>query len=179
MSRIGRKPVEIPNKVKIEVVDQLLKVTGPLGNLQENMPEGVTVNVSDKVANVGAPTKNRQNRGYQGLVRALLANMVVGVTKGYERKLEIHGVGYKAEAKGDGVLLSLGYSHQINFKLPKGVKAEIEKNTLVTIKGIDKQAVGQVAAQIRGFRGPEPYKGKGVRYLGEQIRRKVGKAGAK
>jgi large subunit ribosomal protein L6 len=135
------------------------------------------VTVDGGIAQVSAPPKARGNRGYRGLVRALLANMVTGVSKGYERKLTISGVGYKAETSGSTITFALGYSHPIVFDLPKGVEAQVEKNTLITLKGIDKQVVGQVAAQIRAFRKPEPYKGKGVKYAQEQIRRKVGKTG--
>ena len=178
MSRIGRKAVEIPDKVKIDVVGSLVKVIGPLGQLQTELPVGVGVSVEGKILRVAAPTLTRSNRGFQGLTRALLANMVTGVTRGYEKKLEISGVGYKAELKGDTLTFALGYSHPIELKLPKGVTAQVEKGTLVTVKGVDKQAVGQVAAQMRAFRKPEPYKGKGVKYATEHIRRKVGKTGA-
>lgn len=179
MSRIGRKPVEIPEKVKVDIVGNLVKVVGPLGQLETSLPVGVGVTLEGKILRVGAPAATRSNHGFQGLTRALLANMVRGVTKGYERKLEISGVGYKAELKGDTLTFALGYSHPIEFKLPKGVTAQIEKGTLITVKGADRQAVGQVAAQMRAFRKPEPYKGKGVKYADEHIRRKVGKTGAK
>jgi len=180
MSRIGRKPVAVPDKVKIEMKGRALHVEGPLGKLDAILPEGVTVSVDNGVANVSDPPPNRQNRGYQGLVRALLANMVNGVVKGYEKSLEITGVGYKAELKGDTLTFSLGYTHPIDLKLPKGVQAIVDKSqTKLTIKGTDKQVVHQIAAQIRGYKKPEPYKGKGVKYAGEQIRRKVGKTGAK
>jgi large subunit ribosomal protein L6 len=179
MSRIGRKPVDVPEKVKVDVAGTLVKVNGPLGQLNQTIPEGVTIEVEGNVLTVGSPEKTRANRGYQGMVRSLIHNMVVGVSEGYEKKLEINGVGYKAEQSGDTLTLSLGLSHQVHYKLPEGVKAELAKNTQLTIKGIDKQVVGQVAAQIRSFRPPEPYKGKGVKYADEQIRRKVGKAGVK
>ncbi len=179
MSRIGRRPVEIPDKVKVDVAVGLIKVSGPLGQLEQTVPEDVPVTVEASQVIVGEPKKSRSNRGNRGLVRSLIGNMVVGVSKGYEKKLEINGVGYKAEQSGDTLTLSLGLSHQVNYKLPKGVTAELVKNTQLTIKGIDKQVVGQVAAQIRNFRPPEPYKGKGVKYADEQIRRKVGKAGVK
>ncbi len=180
MSRVGRKPVAIPDKVKIQSSGRQLTVEGPLGKLDALMPEGVGVKVDGAVAQVTAPALTRANRGYQGLVRALLANMVKGVTAGYERSLEISGVGYKAELKGDQLTLSLGYTHPMSVTLPQGVQAIIDKSqTKVTIKGIDKQVVGQIAAQVRGFKEPEPYKGKGVKYAEEVIRRKVGKTGAK
>jgi len=179
MSRIGRKPVAIPDKVKVDIHGNSVKVTGPLGELNAIFPAEVPVAIEKNIIHVSAPKLNRQNRGYQGLVRALLANMVRGVTKGYEKKLEINGVGYKCEQKGETLVFALGYSHPIEFTLPKGVKAKIEKQTQITITGIDRQAVGQAAAQIRAFKKPEPYKAKGVKYADETIRRKVGKAGVK
>ncbi len=180
MSRIGRKPVQIPDKVKIEAKGHVLHVEGPLGRLDAIIPEGVGVTVEKGVARVEEPPETRQNRGFQGLVRALLQNMVVGVTKGYERSLEISGVGYKAELKGDLLVCTLGYTHTKDLKMPKGIQCIVDKNqTKLTIKGIDKQLVGQIAAQIRSFKKPEPYQGKGVKYAGEAIRRKVGKTGAK
>jgi large subunit ribosomal protein L6 len=180
MSRVGRKPIAVPEKVKVTVKERHVTVEGPLGKLDAIIPEGVTVKVDKNVINVGAPEAARNNRGYQGLMRALLANMVHGVLHGYERTLEITGVGYKAELKGDTVTFALGYSHLIHLKLPKTIKAVIDKSqTKVTIKGIDKQLVYQIAAQIRSYKKPEPYKGKGVKYAGENIRRKAGKAGAK
>lgn len=179
MSRVGRKPIPLPDKVKVSQNGRNLKVEGPLGNLDALLPEGLAISVDNNIATVGLPPPGRSSRGYQGLVRALMANMVEGVTKGYERKLQINGVGYKAELQGDTLVLSLGYSHPIQYKLPKGITAQVEKNTQVTVKGIDKQLVGQVAAQIRAFKVPEPYKAKGVKYAEETIRRKVGKTGAK
>lgn len=181
MSRVGRKPITIPDKVKVEVKGDVVHVTGPLGNLSHNLPRGVTVSVADGTANVGAPKKaTRTNRGYQGLFRALLANMVNGVTTGYHKSLDINGVGYKAELAGDTLTLSLGFSHTKSLKLPTGIKAEVNKQqNAIKIIGIDKQMVGQVAAKIRAFKVPEPYKAKGVKYADETIRRKVGKAGVK
>lgn len=179
MSRIGRKPVPVPDKVKVELKGHQLHVEGPLGKLDAIIPEGVTVNVEKGSANVGAPPITRASRGYQGMVRALLANMVKGVTQGFEKTLEISGVGYRAELKGDTLTFQLGYSHPIDLKLPAQITAKIEKQTIVTIKGVDKQVVGQIASKIRQFKTPEPYKGKGVKYSDETIKRKVGKAGAK
>ena len=180
MSRIGRKPVVVPDKVSVEAKEGWLHVSGPLGNLKTELPAGVGVSVKDGIASVSEPPATRGNRGYQGLVRALMANMVEGVTKGYQKSLKISGVGYKCEKKGDTLTFTLGYSHTIDLKLPQGLSAEVDKQqTNVTIKGVDKQLVGQVAARIRSFKTPEPYKGKGVMYADETIRRKVGKAGAK
>lgn len=180
MSRVGRKPVDVPDKVTINTKDGLLAVTGPLGTLEQRIPSGVKVVIQDGAAVVQAPPRNRSNAGFQGMVRALLANMVTGVTKGYEKGLAINGVGYKAELKGDVLTCALGFSHTKSIQLPKGIKCEVGKNqTEIKISGIDKQLVGQVAAQIRSFKVPEPYKAKGVKYIDEQLRRKVGKAGAK
>jgi large subunit ribosomal protein L6 len=180
MSRVGRKPIAVPAKVKIEVRGRHVHVEGPLGKLDAVVPPGVTIHVEDSVLTIGAPEANRANRGYQGMMRAVLANMVYGVVHGYERSLEISGVGYKAELKGDTLVFALGYTHLIHLKLPTTVKAVVDKSqTKLTIKGVDKQLVGQIAAQIYGYKKPEPYKGKGVNYAGRPIRRKVGKAGAK
>lgn len=180
MSRIGRKPVEVPEKVSLETKDGRLIVKGPLGTLEQKLPTGVTVSMENGVAVVSQPPADRVNRGYQGLVRSLLANMVQGVTQGYSRGLEINGVGYKAELSGNKLTCSLGFSHQKSITLPAGIKAELGKNqTEIKISGIDKQLVGQVAAQIRSFKIPEPYKAKGVKYADETIRRKEGKTGAK
>lgn len=181
MSRIGNKPLQIPDKVKIDVKGRALKVEGPLGKLEAVMPDGVEVKVQGGVASVAPPpSRTRSNRGYQGLVRALMGNMVQGVSKGYERGLEISGVGYKADLQGRTLTMVLGYTHPVRLNLPDGIEVIIDKSqTKVTVKGIDKQAVGQIAAQVRGFKVPEPYKGKGVKYADETIRRKVGKAGVK
>jgi large subunit ribosomal protein L6 len=180
MSRIGRKPVAVPDKVKIVQKGRILVVEGPLGKLEAVIPEGVVVSLESGAAHVAAPPATRSSRGHQGMVRALLANMVRGVVDGYERSLEITGVGYKAEQKGNVVTFLLGYTHPIDLELPAGIKIVIDKGqTKLTVKGIDKQLVGQICAQIRSFKKPEPYKGKGVKYADEVIRRKVGKTGAK
>lgn len=180
MSRIGRKVIPLPEKVKITTTGRVVTVEGPLGKLDAVIPEGVTIQVDGKQVNIGAPEATRGNAGFQGLMRALLANMVHGVVHGYERNLEITGVGYKADLKGDMLTFALGYTHIIELKLPKTIKATIDKTqTKVSIKGVDKQLVGQIAAQIRSYKKPEPYKGKGVKYAEETIRRKVGKTGAK
>jgi len=182
MSRIGRRPVEIPEGVSVSLSGaEAVAVSGPLGKLEMPLPVGVGIDIDGAVANVKAPAeRDRSNRGYQGLARALLANMVQGVSKGYERKLEINGVGYRAELSGRTVTMTLGFSHTKSLELPGGIEAIIDKSqTKVTIKGIDKQLVGQVAARLRSFKVPEPYKAKGVKYAGETIRRKAGKTGAK
>ena len=180
MSRVGRKPVAVPDKVKIEANADILMVSGPLGSLKTRMPKGVGLTITDGQAVVSDPPPARGNRGYRGLVRALLANMVDGVTKGYSKTLEINGVGYKAEQQGETLTFNLGYSHSITLKLPQGINAEVNKaGNNVKISGIDKQMVGQIAAKIRAYKIPEPYKAKGVKYADETLRRKVGKAGAK
>ncbi len=181
MSRIGRKPVEVPEKVQVSVDGRAVSVVGPLGKLDTLMPEGVTLDITDKEVKVNAPAKKtRANAGFLGLGRALVANMVTGVTKGYEKNLLINGVGYRAELSGQKLTLSLGYSHQIFLEMPEGIKCEVDKSqTKVKISGCDKQVVGNIAARIRSFKIAEPYKAKGVTYEGEQVRRKVGKAGSK
>ena len=181
MSRIGRKPVAIPEKVSINVTGEELQVEGPLGKLGFKLPTGITVAIEEGSAIVIPPkSRDRQNRGYQGLTRAIVANMVEGVTKGYERKLEINGVGYRCEQRGNSLNLLLGYSHPITMEVPEGITAVVDKSqTKISIKGIDKQLVGQVAAKIRAYKVPEPYKAKGVKYAEETIRRKQGKSGAK
>ena len=180
MSRIGRKPVKVAEKVKISQKGRVLSVEGPLGKLEGIMPAGILVSVKDSVASVESPDTTRTNRSKQGLVRALLANMVHGVVHGYERNLEISGVGYKAELKGKSAVFSLGYTHTITLDIPQGISLVVDKNQVkVTVKGIDKALVGLIAAKIRSFKKPEPYQGKGAKYQEEVIRRKAGKAGAK
>jgi len=180
MSRVGRKPVEIPDKVTVDLAGREIRVKGPLGELSTLLPAGVEIKVDGNMATVSAPRRNRHNAGYQGLARALVANMMEGVTKGFERGLNINGVGYKCEPQGQNLTFTLGYSHQIKMTLPAGITAEVDKSqTNIKIKGIDKQLVGQVAAKIRSYKVPEPYKAKGVKYSDETVKRKVGKAGAK
>lgn len=177
MSRIGKIPVVIPKGVKVAIAGDLLKVDGPKGNLTQRINSGVKVSVDDGKVVFSRPTESREARTVQGLIRSLVANMVAGVTQGFERKLEITGVGYRAEVQGDSLVMSLGFSHPIKYQLPNGIKAEVEKQTLITLKGADKQVIGQAAANIRGLKPPEPYKGKGIKYQGEKILRKAGKAG--
>lgn len=179
MSRIGKLSIEIPKGVKILYKDSLIKVEGPKGSLSRVVMEGVSLQLSDTSIAVARVDDSLKARSAHGLTRTLINNMVTGVTKGFERALEINGVGYRAEAKGDVLNLSLGYSHPINFQLPKGITVEVEKMTKVLVKGIDKELVGQTAAKIRAFRGPEPYKGKGIKYADETILRKAGKTGKK
>ena len=179
MSRIAKAPISIPSGVNVNIDGAAVTVKGPKGTLSWNLHPTVSLTSEDQTLQVAPVSDKGNDWAMAGTTRALINNMVVGVSKGYEKKIEINGVGYKAELNGDTLTLSLGYSHTIDFKLPKGIKVDLVKNTQLTISGIDRQVVGQVAAQIRGFKEPEPYKGKGVRYANEQIRRKVGKAGAK
>jgi large subunit ribosomal protein L6 len=179
MSRIGKLPIAIPQGVKITLEDSVIKAQGPKGTLSRRIMEGVSVEVDDKNIVVKRADDGLRSRSAHGLTRTLINNMVVGVTNGFETLLEITGVGYRAEAKGDVLNLSLGYSHPINFQLPLGITVDVEKMTKLSVKGIDKELVGQTAAKIRSFRGPEPYKGKGIRYAKETILRKAGKTGKK
>jgi len=178
VSRIGRKPVVIPSGVKIQKSGLDCKVTGPKGELSARVHPDITLELKDKEVLVKRPSDQKEHRALHGLWRALLASMVKGVTEGYQKKLELVGVGYRAELKGSKLQLLVGYSHPILFAPPKGIKIEVPVQTAVTVTGIDKQLVGQVAAKIRSFRLPEPYKGKGIKYEGEYIRRKAGKAAA-
>lgn len=176
MSRIGKQPVKIPAGVTITVDEDSVTVKGPKGELsQVNMP-GVLVNIDGDTLSVTRESDEREHRSKHGLMRTLISNMVVGVTEGFEKKLEVTGVGFKVALAGNIIKLSLGFSHEIEYKLPEGVQAKVEQNT-ITISGIDKQQVGQVAAEIRAFKKPEPYKGKGITYAGERILRKSGKSG--
>ena len=178
MSRIGRLAIPMPKGVTIDVGD-LVSVKGPKGQLETPLVEGVGIAVVDGVITVSRNSDERRHRTNHGLMRALLSNMVVGVTTGFEKRLEIIGVGYKAENRGANVVFNLGYSHPIDFAPPEGVAVTVDKGTKVSVKGIDREAVGQVAAVIRGFRPPDSYKGKGVRYENERIRLKAGKAAKK
>jgi large subunit ribosomal protein L6 len=178
MSRIGKNPITIPNGVTVNVEKGgrfghlQITVTGPKGTLQESLRAPVVVAVEDNQVVVTRPNDLKQNRSYHGLYRALIANMVEGVTNGYSKDLEIVGIGYRAEQKGESIVLSLGYSHKIEYNPPAGITAQATDQTQIKISGIDKTLVGQEAAKIRAFRKPEPYKGKGVRYKGEQVARK-------
>ncbi len=177
MSRIGKMPIPVPDKVEIKLNGLDVSVKGPLGQLDRTF-KGVKIAMEDNVLKVSPLDGSRQSRAFWGLSRSLLNNMVVGVSEGFTKVLEIHGVGYRAEAKGKALNLNLGHSHQINYEPPASVTFSIDKQTVITLKSPDKEALGQAAAKIRSFRPPEPYKGKGVRYQGEHIRIKAGKAGA-
>jgi large subunit ribosomal protein L6 len=180
MSRIGKTPITVPSGVDVAIVDGTVRVKGPMGELSRPSPGAITVRQDGDTLLVERPDDERQNRSLHGLTRSLVNNMVVGVTAGFQKELEIVGVGYRAEAQGPGALrLALGYSHPVMVAAPEGISFEVPAPTRVIVKGIDKEAVGQVAADIRAIRKPEPYKGKGVRYAGERILRKAGKAGKK
>jgi large subunit ribosomal protein L6 len=184
MSRIGKLPVNLPAGVSVEITpDNVVSVKGPLGTLSQKVDRDITVKSEDGVLTVTRPTDQPRHRSMHGLYRALLNNMVTGVSKGYEIKQELVGVGYKAEVQGNVLQMSLGYSHDIWIMLPAEVKAEAvtdrKANPIITLKSIDKQLIGQVAAKIRSLRKPEPYKGKGIKFVGEQLRRKAGKSAGK
>jgi large subunit ribosomal protein L6 len=176
MSRVGRRPVEIPTGVTVEQKGRELQVKGPKGSLAERMPGSIDVRIEGGEVLVARQNERQPTRAAHGLARALVANMVRGVTEGFTRELEIQGVGYRAEASGQTLKLSLGFSHPVNVPVPAGLKVSVADNK-IRIEGADKQLVGQFAANVRGLRPPEPYKGKGIRYVDEQVRRKVGKAG--
>ncbi len=180
MSRIGRKPIPIPQGVKVAVNDGTVTAHGPKGTLAQPVPPSLSVTIKDNQVLVSRASDQRHVRALHGLTRSLVANMVSGVQNGFERKLEIVGIGYRAQVQGKNIQLALGFSHPVMFELPEGVSAEIEKQTLITLRSPDKAVLGQTAAKLRELRKPDPYKGKGIRYAGEVIRRKVGKkAGAK
>jgi large subunit ribosomal protein L6 len=179
MSRIGRKPLPVPKGVEVSLAGQAVTVKGPKGALTQKVHPEMSVRLEDGTVLVERPSDARQHRALHGLTRALLANMVLGVTEGYFKRLELHGVGYKAEANPKGVKLVVGLSHPVEFPAPPGIKISVENNTQIRVDGIDKALVGQVAAELRKVRPPEPYKGKGIRYVGEHVRRKAGKTGAK
>jgi large subunit ribosomal protein L6 len=180
MSRIGKKPIEIPNGVKAELKGRTFAVKGPKGELERELPPEVDVEIGASSVVVVPKGDSRQQGAFHGLARSLLANMVTGVSSGFEKKMQVEGVGYRVAKEGRKLIFSLGYSSPIDFPLPAGIDADVgEKGLLFTIRGFDKELVGQTAAKIRSFRPPEPYKGKGVRYADETVRRKAGKAGAK
>jgi large subunit ribosomal protein L6 len=182
MSRIGRKPIPVPAGVKVAVDAGAgaVRVEGPKGKLSHTLPSGISVKAEAAVLTVDRSSDNRNVRALHGLTRSLIANMVHGVKDGFERKLEIVGIGYRAQLQGKNLQLALGYSHPVIFPLPEGIQAEVEKQVSITLRGADKALLGQTAALLRGLRKPDPYKGKGIKYADEYIRRKVGKkAGAK
>jgi large subunit ribosomal protein L6 len=177
MSRIGRSPIPVPSGVTVDLAEGSVTVTGPQGSLARRLPSGITVSREGDQLNVARPDDEREHRALHGLTRSLVANMVTGVTQGFTKELEIVGVGYRATARGPASLeLALGFSHPVSVDAPEGITFEVPAPTRIIVKGIDKETVGQVAADIRKLRKPEPYKGKGIRYLGERVLRKAGKA---
>jgi large subunit ribosomal protein L6 len=175
MSRIGRLPIAIPSGVDVQIESGLVRVKGPKGELSQTVSRDLAFEREDSQLVVTRPTDRKDHRELHGLTRTLIFNMVVGVTEGFEKRLEIQGVGYRAQLKGKSLELALGYSHPVKVDAPDGIEFEVPQPTQVVVRGIDKQAVGEIAARIRKTRPPEPYKGKGVRYVGEQVARKVGK----
>jgi large subunit ribosomal protein L6 len=175
VSRIGRQPIEIPDDVTVEIAPGRVTVKGPKGELSQNLSREMKVEQQNGNVTVERPTDRGEHRALHGLTRSLIANMVEGVTKGYERRLEIQGVGYRAQLKGKALELAVGFSHPVSIPAPEGIEFEVPQPTQIVVRGIDKQLVGQVAADVRKRRPPEPYKGKGIRYAGEQVTRKVGK----
>jgi large subunit ribosomal protein L6 len=175
MSRIGRKPIELPTGVMVAISPGRVQVNGPLGELTQAVPARMQVEKTENEIVVTRPTERGQDRALHGLTRTLIANLVDGVTKGFEKRLEIHGVGYRAQLRGADIELAVGFSHPVTVKPRQGISFEVPAPTQIIVKGIDKQMVGQTAAEIRKVRPPEPYKGKGIRYVDEQVRRKVGK----
>ncbi len=178
MSRIGKKLVAIPKEVKIENKDGIISVTGPKGSLSYRLSYAVNVDIKEDRLSVSRIYDTKPNRAMHGLTRALISNMIKGVTEGYTKELEIIGVGFKAQIQGNNLNMQLGFSHPVNFPIPEGIKIETPKPTQIVVKGIDKEKVGKMASEIRAVYPPEPYKGKGIRYAGEYVKKKVGKAQA-
>ncbi|MEW6586812.1 MAG: 50S ribosomal protein L6 [Nitrospirota bacterium] len=180
MSRIGKKPIGIPEKVSVEIDAGMVRVKGPKGELSWDFPDKIRVSVNDGAISVERSGDSKIERELHGLARSIINNMVIGVSQGYQKVLEIFGVGYKAQVMGDKIVLTLGYSHPIEFQLPAGIKVSIDpKQTQMTLTGVDKQQLGQIAASLKDLRLPDAYKGKGIRYAGERLKLKVGKAGKK
>jgi len=177
MSRVGKKTIQIPEKTEISYKDRLVTVKGTKGTLTRSIHPSVDLKIDKDAVNVTILEENRNSGAFQGLVRSLVANMVHGVSNGFERTLEINGIGYRAELKGKTIVFNLGFSHPINFDLPKGIEASIDRNNVIKLNGIDKELLGHTAAAIRKLRPPEPYKGKGIKYAEETIRKKAGKTG--
>jgi len=178
MSRIGKSPVVIPDGVTVDRVGDEIRIKGPKGTLSERIPDSIDIKVENSEVVFRRPDDRRDNRALHGLARALVANMVHGVTQSFVKELEIQGVGYRAEANAKTLKLNVGFSHPVDMPIPEGLKVSVDRNVIVRIEGISAQEVGQFAANVRSVRPPEPYKGKGIRYAGERVRRKVGKAGA-
>jgi large subunit ribosomal protein L6 len=179
MSRIGKRPITIPNKVTVEINGSNVVVKGPKGSLERSLPSQIKVEQNGDTINISRQDESRMARERHGLVRTLVANMVEGVSNGFQKRLEIQGVGYRAQAQGSKLTLNVGYSKPVEMNMPKEIQVAVENNTQVVVSGINKEVVGNIAAQIRAVRPPEPYKGKGIRYQGEFVRRKAGKTGKK
>ncbi len=179
MSRIGKLPIAVPKNVTVTIDGNTVKVKGPKGELKRTLPAAIAIAQDGDKLNVTRPSDEAQHKALHGLSRSLVANMVEGVTKGFQKQLEIVGVGYKAETRPYGLQLALGFSHPVEYRAPAGIKLTAPQPTQIVVDGADKEVVGQVAAELRSLRPPEPYKGKGIKYVGEQIRRKAGKAGGK
>ncbi|MFL5825373.1 MAG: 50S ribosomal protein L6 [Thermoleophilaceae bacterium] len=175
MSRIGRQPIPVPDGVSISIEPEVVRVNGPKGNLEQRVPRDIAVEQQDGEIVVTRPTDRGEHRALHGLTRSLIANMVEGVTQGFQKNLQIQGVGYRAQLQGNRIVLAVGYSHPVEIPAPAGIEFEVPVPTQIIVRGIDKQAVGEVAARIRKVRPPEPYKGKGIRYQDEYVARKVGK----
>jgi len=178
MSRVGRKVIDVPKGVKVSIGSGALTVEGPKGKLQSPVPQGITFKLDGASLSAGRSNDEREQRALHGLARALAQNAVKGVTEGFSKDLDIVGVGYRASVEGAKLVMSLGYSHPVEYKIPEGIKVTVDKQTHLVVSGIDRQRVGQVAAEIRSLRRPDPYKQKGVRYTGEVLKKKAGKAGA-
>jgi large subunit ribosomal protein L6 len=176
MSRVGQSPIPVPSGVDVSISPGAIRVKGSKGELNRNLPEGISVEQVDGELLVSRASETRELRALHGLARSLIANMIQGVTEGYEKRLEIQGVGYRASKQGNALELAVGFSHTVRKDAPPGIEFEVPAPTRITVRGIDKELVGQIAAEIRGVRKPEPYKGKGIRYEGEHVRRKAGKA---
>ena len=178
MSRIGKKPISIPKDVKVEVKENLVYVEGPKGKLSRSLSNSITLEIKDGLLFVKRINDTKLDKALHGLYRALIANMLKGVTEGYTNELEIQGVGFRAQVQGNNLNMQLGFSHPVNFSIPEGIKIEVRKQTQIIISGIDKEKVGEIAHEIRAIYPPEPYKGKGIRFAGEYVKKKVGKAQA-
>ncbi len=179
MSRVGKKVIVIPEKISVDYKNRELVVKGQKGTLRRTIHSSVDLSIKDNEISVVIENQDRKSRSLQGLTRSLVSNMVVGVSNGFDRTLEINGIGYRAEMKGKSILLNLGYSHPIDFPLPDGIEATVDKNNVIKLSGIDKEKLGETAASLRKLRPPEPYKGKGIKYAEEHIQRKAGKTGTK
>jgi len=179
MSRIGKLPIKVPDKVNVLIDQNKIVVKGPKGELSKTLPDSIKIIQNDKIIKVTPNETNNNSQQLYGTYRSLIDNMIKGVTSGFQKKLELQGVGYRSQVDGKNLILNVGYSHQVKILSPEGIKLSVEGNTNITVSGLDKELVGQVAADIRLVRPPEPYKGKGIRYQGEYVRKKVGKAGKK